>query len=429
MGVNSVYTIDPENVKTVLSLKFQDYRLGQRREDAFVPLLGHGIFTTDGASWENSRRLLHPSFARSHIGSLDVYERHMKNLTNLIPQDGSSTVNLQRLFFDFTMDTATELFCGQSCFCLAPEQQAKMSGEFADAFNRSQRTIANGVALGPVAALTHTPAFNKDRHIIHDFVDRLVQRALDRQKNKNSTTDQELEDDLEEHGSFIDRWAQQVKDPIHLRGELLNVLLAGRDTTASLLSNLWFVLARRPDIWKKLQEEIGFLEGQAPTLDQLKGLTYLRYCLNESLRLHPPVPLNFRTSVRDTTLPFGGGSDGQSPVLVSAGTLVYYHVYSMHRQECIYGPDAADFRPERWESIRPGWGFLPFNGGPRICLGQQLALTEASYTSVRLMQAFYQVQSRDSEPWQEALTISCASKNGTQVVLIPTDGCKKSAKN
>ncbi|KAL8807777.1 MAG: hypothetical protein Q9200_004532 [Gallowayella weberi] len=235
MGVNSIYTIDPENVKTVLALKFQDYRLGQRREDAFVPLLGKGIFTSDGEFWEHSRRLLHPSFARRHIGNLDIYERHLKNLTNLIPQDGCSTVDLQRLFFNFTMDTATELFCGQSCFCLASEQQAAMSAEFSDAFNRSQRTIANGVALGPVAALTHTPTFNKDRHTIHDFVDELVHRALDRQKDKSSTASQELEDDLEEHGSFIDRWVQQVKDPLRLRGELLNVLLAGRDTTASLV--------------------------------------------------------------------------------------------------------------------------------------------------------------------------------------------------
>ncbi|KAL8677969.1 MAG: hypothetical protein Q9186_005635 [Xanthomendoza sp. 1 TL-2023] len=371
MGANAVYTIDPENVKTVLSLKFQDYRLGQRREDAFVPLLGHGIFTTDGEAWKHSRRLLHPSFARRQIGSLDLYERHLKNLSSLIPQDGCSAVDLQSLFFDFTIDTATELFCGQSSFCLAPEKQVTMSAKFAEAFNRSQRTIANGVALGPVAAVTHTPTFNKDRQTVHGFVDQFVRRALDTQKNKDSTASQGSEDDGEEHASFIDRWAQQVKDPIRLRGELLNVILAGRDTTASLLSNFWFVLAKRPDIWKKLQGEIGFLEGQAPTLDQLKALTYLRYCLNESLRLHPPIPVNFRTSVRDTTLPFGGGADGQSPVMVSAGTLVYYHVYSMHRLESIYGPDAADFKPERWESIRPGWGFLPFNGGPRICLGRK----------------------------------------------------------
>lgn len=143
--------------------------------------------------------------------------------------------------------------------------------------------------------------------------------------------------------------------------------------------------------------------------------------------------------MKDTILPAGGGSDGQFPIFVPAGTPVYYHVHAMHRLESIYGSDASDFRPERWESIRPGWGFLPFNGGPRICLGrkslplkihsaplfntvpEQLALNEASYTSVRLLQAFYKIQSPDPEPWQEALAISCGTKNGTQVILTPVE--------
>ncbi|KAI4244140.1 MAG: hypothetical protein L6R40_003124 [Gallowayella cf. fulva] len=415
LGANAIYTIDPDNVKTVLAGKFEDYRLGQRREDAFVPLIGHGIFTADGEGWKHSRRLLHPSFTRRQVGDLDVYERHLMNLIRLIPQDGSSTVDLQRLFFDFTMDTGTEIFCGQSSFCLAPEKQGPMSTNFAHAFNQSQRTIADGVALGPLAFATHTPSFNKDRDTVHEFIDHFVRGALDMQSHIESSTSQGSEDESKKQESFLARLAQQVKDPICLRGELLNVMIAGRDTTASLLSNLWFVLANRPDIWTKLQEEIGFLGGQAPTLEQLKNLTYLRHCVNESLRLHPPIPVNFRTSVRDTTLPFGGGTDGASPVFVAAGTMVYYHVYSMHRLEKFYGPDAADFKPERWETIRPGWAFLPFNGGPRICLGQQLALTEATYVSVRLLQSFSKIQSRDPEPWHEELTISCSSQNGTQL--------------
>lgn len=89
------------------------------------------------------------------------------------------------------------------------------------------------------------------------------------------------------------------------------------------------------------------------------------------LRLWPVVPNNARAAIRDTVLPLGGGPDGKSPVFVKKGTTLAYSVYAMHRRQDIYGPDAAEFRPERWETIRPGWEYLPFNGGPRICLGRK----------------------------------------------------------
>lgn len=82
------------------------------------------------------------------------------------------------------------------------------------------------------------------------------------------------------------------------------------------------------------------------------------------------MPGNSRSAIRDTVLPRGGGPDGQSPVFVPKGTSVIYSAFSMHRRTDIYGPDALEFKPERWETIRPGWGYLPFNGGPRICLGR-----------------------------------------------------------
>jgi cytochrome P450 len=96
----------------------------------------------------------------------------------------------------------------------------------------------------------------------------------------------------------------------------------------------------------------------------------------------------------------------------------------MHRRTDIYGPDADVFDPTRWlenehpsAPLRPGWGYLPFSGGPRICVGQQFALTEASYVVVRLLQAFKEIESRDDEPWREKLTIVCQGLGGCKVGL------------
>ena len=166
---------------------------------------------------------------------------------------------------------------------------------------------------------------------------------------------------------FIDELVRQTTDRIRIRSELLNILLAGRDTTASLLTNVWWLLSTRPDIWQRLQTEVAGLNGELPTFEQLKEMKYLKALLNESLRLHPVVPMNSREAVEDTTLPVGGGPDGAAPIFVKAGAVVGWSVYAMHRRKDYYDEDAEEFKPERWlddpatgkRGLRPGWEYLP----------------------------------------------------------------------
>ena len=95
------------------------------------------------------------------------------------------------------------------------------------------------------------------------------------------------------------------------------------------------------------------------TFSGLKNCSYLRHVNDESLRLHPVVPVNSRYANKDTTLPYGGGIDGSAPVFVPRGTVCDYSVYVMHRRKDIWGPDADEFRPERWEGRKAGWEYLP----------------------------------------------------------------------
>lgn len=92
----------------------------------------------------------------------------------------------------------------------------------------------------------------------------------------------------------------------------------------------------------------------------------------------------------------------------------------MHRLPEIYGDDAPEFRPERWvadeKPLRPGWGYLPFNGGPRICLGQQSGLMEASYAIIRLAQVYDRVEPRGDE-FRENLGLTMSNFSGTKVAL------------
>lgn len=176
---------------------------------------------------------------------------------------------------------------------------------------------------------------------------------------------------------FLPELVSQTNDKIKIRTEALSVLFAGTDTTAALLINVFFELSRQPDVWARLSSEVDTLHGQKPTYEQLKNMKYLRAVLNEIQRIRPIVPGNGRQARKDTVLPLGGGEDGKSPILVKKGQIMIFATYSMHRRKDLYGDDADVFRPERWldtedqKGLRMGWEFLPFSGGPRVCIGRK----------------------------------------------------------
>ena len=286
---NFIQTLEPENVKTMLALDFKKWGLGDRRKHAFVPLLGHGIFTTDGAAWHNSRELLRPNFVRSQVGDLDTFEIHVDQLIKAIPKDGS-TVNLQDLFFMLTMDSATEFLFGESTDCLAPKAN-RDNFKFAEAFNRSQGAIAENFRTGKITRWLRGSKSRDDEKFCHDFVDRFVQKGLEYRKMLDLGKTDIKEDD---RYVFLYELVKRTTDPVQLRSEMLNVLLAGRDTTASLLSDTWFILARRPDVWAKLREEVDALGGEKPTFQQIKDMKYLRWVLNECR--HPLTDPDSRSS-------------------------------------------------------------------------------------------------------------------------------------
>jgi len=137
------------------------------------------------------------------------------------------------------------------------------------------------------------------------------------------------------------------------------------------------------------------------------------------------VPFNVRLALKDTTLPRGGGPDGALPVAVLKDTPVGYSTLVMQRRADLYPavsdafPDSNVFAPERWEGWQPRpWQYVPFNGGPRICIGQQFALTEMAYVLVRLFQRFDRVESHMDAVDGGSPTLKA------EIVLQPGDGVR-----
>ena len=93
--------------------------------------------------------------------------------------------------------------------------------------------------------------------------------------------------------------------------------------------------------------------------------------------------------------------DEQSPIFIQKGSGILINIHAMHRGKALWGGDADMFRPERSETARPTWEYLPFGGEPRICPAQQMAYTESAYIIVRILQEYSSIESRDPEPWTE----------------------------
>ncbi|KAF4545342.1 N-alkane-inducible cytochrome P450 [Lasiodiplodia theobromae] len=377
LGVSGIDTIDPANIEAVLSTQFKEFSLGVRRA-TFFPLLGDGIFTQDGRAWKHSRELLRPQFTANRAEKFAQIQSAVEDLIALIPGDGKQPVDLQPLFFRFTLDTTTFLLFGESIGSLrggAEERAASEETRFAEAFTVAQDYLAQRGRLGDVYWLIGGPRFWNACRTVHAFVDSMVRdRLRDAEEEKKEGSDSAATKSDKKY-VFLDALLEQTRDVFTLRSQLLNVLLAGRDTTACCLSWTFRLLARHPDVLAKLRAEIEHEVGSAiPQQNDIKRMTYLSYVIKEVLRLYPSVPVNSRTALCTTTLPRGGGEDGLSPILIRRGMAVGYCPYLMHRRTDLYGEDAHLFRPERWEDgleRRVGWGYVPFNGGPRVCLGRE----------------------------------------------------------
>ncbi|KAH8691155.1 cytochrome P450 [Talaromyces proteolyticus] len=402
-GKRNLFTAEPRNVQAVLATQFNDFEIPISRQNNFWPMLGQGIFTANGPVWSHSRAMLRPQFTRQQVADLELEEIHVQQLLMHIKPDlttgWTGATNLGPMFFRLTIDSATEFLFGQS---VESQLQALPGGMSNTNTAYNWRNLADHFDDGTMHLGTrgrfsflywlHNPAeFSKDCKEVHAFADHFVQQALLRTGKDDAAAASK-----KQRYVFLHELIKETKDPIELRCQLLHILLAGRDTTAGLLGWTFFLLARHPDVYKNLRSTL--LETFGPyhsprdiTFERLKSCAALQHVMQETLRLFPSVPLNSRMAVRDTSLPLGGGPDGSKPMYIRKGEEVLYPVYVMHRRKDIWGADAEEFKPERWAGRKPGWEYLPFNGGPRICLGQQFALTEAGYVITRLVQLFDEI--------------------------------------
>ncbi|KAI1752089.1 cytochrome P450 [Xylaria castorea] len=403
-GLFTILTRDSRNIASLLSEQFSKFDYGNLRQLCFGCLLGESIFTENGENWRRSRRLLAPELHRPKFPSLAIIESHFQDMLRAMTSgtETSPRIGVRPIFYNFTLDTATDLFLGVSTNLLALPSSINEEGKrFSSSFDKTLPWLATKERFKMFAWLVTGPELWSLCYTARDSLENLI---IEAQRREVGSSFQPFTDFL-----------GKTTDVGKARDELMSLLFAGRDTNASLLCWVVYALAREPTVFEKLEREILSITGTdsnaTPNDSDLMRMHYLEDVIYECLRLFPVVPINGRMCNTTTTLPAGGGKSGEEPILVPKGTLVCFSTFGCHRSTKYYGEDAMTFRPERWREVdvrtrTQNYTFHPFIGGPRKCLGESFALKLTKYTICRLVQCFRAIEaddpsSRDGADWQE----------------------------
>ncbi|KAJ7935560.1 cytochrome P450 monooxygenase pc-1 [Mycena leptocephala] len=415
-----ILTTCPEHIKIILATDFDNYRKGPQFQYGMSSVLGTGVFNSDGEMWKFHRAMSRPFFSRDRISHFDTFDRHAEDVVSLIRERMKSghAIDFQDLIGRFTMDSATEFLFGSCVNSLhaslpfphnvtfatpgSDSARAQVATAFSAAFNESMLHVSNRARIGwawPMVEMWSDKTVAPMK-IVSAYIDPIIREAVEKKKltNSLSSTLEKTVDEVTEDGTLLDELLNVTSDPKVLKDETLNILLAGKDTTQWTTTAIMYFLAMYPDVTSRLREEILEHVGPSrrPTYADIRDMKFLRAVINETMRLYPSVPFNVRECINATTWP--SPDPNKKPIYIPAGAQVPYSVLLMHRRKDLWGPDAEEFDPDRWLDERlkttlltNSFQFLPFNAGPRICLGQQFAYNEMSFIIIRLLQNFSSV--------------------------------------
>jgi cytochrome P450 len=334
--------------------------------------LGNGLLNSDGAFWKRQRKLTAPALHHKRIiGYFDMMVHSTRTLVE--SWRGLTTVDVDEAMMHTTLDIVT-----RSLFNTALEEDARRIGSAMDVIQGFVGRQNSPAALLP--DWVNLPALIRERGA-NDDMDEIVYRVIGERRAQGG---QDTGDLLSMLLAARDDDGAPMSD-VQIRDEIVTMFLAGHETTANTLNWLWVLLAQHPQVEQALHEEIDrVLDGgrRTPTLDDLKAMPYSAQVVKEAMRLYPVAFTFSRMPVEDTVL---------GDVLIEKGTPVNVISYWTHRDPRWWpNPDAFDptrFAPEN-EASHQRYAYLPFGGGPRICIGNGFAMMEAQLMLVMIASRF-----------------------------------------
>jgi cytochrome P450 len=370
LGPKSLHFFNhPDHAKHVLADNSGNYLKGIGLTHA-RRALGDGLLTSEGAKWKAQRRTIQPVFQAKRIaGKTDVIAQEAAGMVERLRRhQGGEPVDIR--------DEMTGLTLGVLGRALM-EADLGAFESIGDSFEAVQdQAIFEMMSLSAVPHWVPLPQQLRFRRARADL-DRIVAR-LAAERAAHPTT---------EGDDILSRLVEATRDEPNadagrqrMRDELVTLLLAGHETTASTLSWTFYLLDRHPEVWERLRAEVVEVLGdRQPTYEDLHRLKYTTMVIQEVMRLYPPVWLLPREAREADEI---GGYH------VAAGADVLICPYTLHRHPDFWAePDRFD--PDRFEpgraTGRPRYAYIPFGAGPRVCVGSSLGLLEATIVTASVV--------------------------------------------
>ncbi|KAL2895807.1 Cytochrome P450 94A1, partial [Bienertia sinuspersici] len=433
-GAHGVLTADPANIEHILKTRFENYPKGPRFLSILHDFLGTGIFNADGPVWRMQRKTASFAFNMRALKNFLLNSVQVEITSRLIPilKDASRSnkvLDLQDILERFAFDNVCKLAFNVDPCCL--NQCGSSELEFMRAFDEATE-LSSGRFLAALPIWWKIKKFfdfgsekklKEAIKIVHEFADNIIQSRLEeklsRKNDYNDLLSRFLDtfiEDNEDYNNLNSSSSSSSSSTKFLRDVVISVILAGKDTTSTGLSWLFWLLSLNPDVVEKIRAEIDWIRVQSKKsvgsnydYEDLQEMHYLHAVISESLRLYPPVPVDTKACLEDDILP-----DGSK---IKKGWFIMYHIYAIARVEDIWGNDCCEFKPERWLEngvFKPDnlFRYPVFHAGPRVCLGKEMAYIQMKSIVASVLEQFdVDVLGKEKHP-DYLLSLTLRMKNG-----------------
>jgi cytochrome P450 len=373
-GQRLLVLFDATGIEHIMQNNASNYRKGSFNK-VLKPLLGNGIFLSEGSVWRDQRRESAPVFAGGNYTDMveqmvaatdEMFKRWQPRINQGQPID--MTVEMMQL----TLDILLRALFHESRDGIAAQMQKQLGVLLGEAEGR----IWSAVNL-PQSFVLSLPKYRKATQFVRDIVYELITA---RRENREYPADL--------LSRLVASYGDTKSDQEKLRDQVMSFMLAGHETTAHGLSWTLYNLGLHLSEQNRMVGEVDAqLQGETPALGNLRKLPYTGQVFEESLRLYPPVWTMSREALQDDLIPLDDGSK----VVFPKGTAAMLCGYAVQRREA-YWEDPEAFNPERFSAeainARPKFATFPFGGGPRVCLGQNFAKMEAVVVLAMMAQRF-----------------------------------------
>lgn len=373
---HQVFVHDPAGIKRVLLDHVANYPKAELDVRILSTAFGDGLLTSEGEKWRAHRRVMAPAFDIRSIASYApvIAQEAEQRLDAWDRKEPGAEVNIAS-----EMTTLTREIIARTMFSTDSEA---LGNRIEDTLHGAMRELSFGLqhmmpVIGPVLMRSKLARIRAHFAPLDDVMQALIQaRGKDVRNPPRDLLDRLIAATDTETGFRM--------SDAEVRDEVIIIFLAGHETSALAATYVWYLLSLHPDVEAKLHAELDrVLGGRLPGFDDLEVLPYTRMVIEESLRLYPPAPmLSGRRALAD---------DEICGVKIPKGTEIAILPWVLHRHKTLWD-DPLRFDPERFapekSSERPRFAYLPFGGGPHICVGATMAMAEVSLLIAAMAQRY-----------------------------------------